>query len=218
VQLDPAVLNNHFAAMGQSFGWRRAFACPCVSSGSGSAKVDCPQCDGIGSIWDDEVTTWADGVTPIRLGFTAQTAKKGMADFGVFEDGDAVLSIGSDQPCYQAGWRDRFRNLDATHTFSINLRRGFGDKMRFSVLSIERVFWLDATQAKVEASALPTLGADGALTWPGTSPPAGTFFSITGQRFDEYFVYLNQPMNRNIHGLAQPRKLPARRFDLLGRT
>lgn len=207
--LNPAKLNAHLRFMGQDFLWKKGFACPCVSPSSGAANEDCTNCDGKG-------VTWIAGVDS-RCGFSSLTEKRAMKDFGTFEQGDALISIPSDDPAYAAGRWDRFQAATSTSPFSINLRRGFADKIRFKVVAFSRVFWLDSSFDEIEGG-IPTLDpATGVLTWASGEPPAGTFFSITGERFDEFYVYLDLPNDRNIHGLAQPRKLPARLFDLFGR-
>lgn len=207
--LSPEALNAHLKSMGQDFLWRRAYACPCVSPSSGAAADDCPNCDGKGIIWDDEV--------PVRLGFTNQTVQKAMRDVGTFEAGDCILSLPSDEPCYGAGRYDRFRNSVSTHSFSINVKAGLNDKLRFKVLSLDRVFWLDVSRNIVEGS-IPLVEDNGSLTWEsGPAPPTGITYSLTGQRYDEFYAFLDLPMSRNAGITGLPRKLPARRFDLFGR-
>jgi hypothetical protein len=209
--LSPARLNAHFRTMGQDFLWRKGYSCPCVTAASGAANPLCTNCDGKG-------VTWAAGVAS-RCGFSSQTEKQAMKDFGQFEVGDALLSIPSDDPAYAAGRWDRFRCATSTSPFSLNLRRGFADKLRFSVVDISRVFWLDGAFNEVEGGIPAVDASTGALTWTGGigEPAAGSWFSITGERYDEFFVYMDLPNDRNIHGLAQPRKLPCRLFDLFGR-
>ncbi len=210
MELNPAAFNAHFSKMGHTLAWRKSYACPCLTPSSGQARSDCVHCNGKGRLWDAEVEG--------RCGFTAMNAKKGMADFGVWEEGDSVLSIGSDCPWYNAGRFDRFRSTVSTHTFTDNLRRGFGDRLSGSIVCIDRVFWLDDSQEFVEGG-IPAVADNGALTWAGGvgEPPPGTVFSIAGTRYDEYFAYLQIPQNRPIHGAALPKKLPVRRFDLFGR-
>lgn len=209
--LSPAVLNAHLRTMGQDFLWKKGYSCPCLvgASASGAANPECTNCDGKGVAWKPGVAS--------RCGFSSQTEKKAIKDFGQFEVGDALLSIPSDDPAYAAGRWDRFRCATSTSPFSLNLRRGFADKIRFEVVDFSRVFWLDGSFNEVEGG-IPTLDpATGVLTWASNAPPAGTWFSITGDRYDEFFVYPDLPNDRNIHGLLQPRKLPVRLFDLFRR-
>ena len=160
-------------------------------------------------MWDGEVVG--------RCGFVNMSAKKGMADFGVWEPGDAVLSIGSDCPFYELGRFDRFRSLSSMQRFTDNLRRGFNEKLLGTIERIDRVFWLNSQKNIVEGS-IPTVGEGGVLTWPDSGPPEGTVFSIAGVRWDEWFAYLDMPQNRPMHGgAALPRRLPVRKFDLFGR-
>lgn len=159
-------------------------------------------------MWDEEVIG--------RAAITNLNAKKGAADFGVWEPGDALLSIGSDCPFYEVGRFDRFRSLKSMQRFTDNLRRGFSDKLSGTIERIDRVFWQDANKDIVEGS-IPTVGASGELTWDDGGPPEGVTFSIAGVRWDEWFAYLDLPQNRTIHGADLPRRLPVRKFDLFGR-
>lgn len=213
MQLSPTRQNAFFRRMGHPLSWRRAYACPCVSPTSGAADPKCVYCAGKGAQWAPE-----DPETTDSCGFTAQNAKKAQADFGTWEPGDAMLSIPSDSPMYAAGRYDRFRSTVAQHRFDANLRAGFNDRLNGSIISVERVFWLNSTKDIVEGD-LPAIADNGALTWADgqVAPPEGTVYSVSATRWDEYFAYLDLPQNRPIHGLAQPRKLPVRRFDIFGR-
>lgn len=214
MRLSPGAFNAHLATMGHELAWRRSYACPCITPGSGQADPKCAWCGGKGRQWDDESPA-----NVAKCGFTSQSAKKGMAEFGVWEPGDAVLSIGSNCPFYTCGRFDRFRSTKSTHVFTDNLRRGFNDRLAGSIVSIDRVFWLDAGKNLVEGS-IPSVGDNGVLTWADgdVAPGDGVVFSIAGERWDEYYAFLDLPQNRPIHnGADLPRKLPVRRFDLFGR-
>lgn len=210
MQFSPTRFNAHLSGMGHDLGWRRSYACPCVNPSSGQPNPAHAACGGKGRQWDAEIVC--------RIGFQGQSARKGMADFGVWEPGDAVLTIGSDQACYNAGRFDRFRSLSSTHTFTDNLRRSYTDRLNGTIISVDRVFWLDANGNNV-AGDIPSVDpATGALTWASGAPPAGVVYSISGTRYDEYFAYLDLPQNRPLNaGAALPKKLPVRRFDLFGR-
>lgn len=209
MHLSPTRFNAHLKAMGQNFSWRRANSCPCVNPSSGAAKQDCAVCDGRGVVWGAE--------TDVRIGMTAQNSRKAPKDFGTYEAGDSILSIGSDQACYGCGRYDRFRAKDSSNAFSINLRRGFADKVRFPVKEFDRVFWLNDAEQVVEGG-LPTLDEEtGVLSWTSGAPPQGRFFSISGTRWDEYYAYLDLPQDRNAGISNLPRKLPVRRMDLFTR-
>lgn len=209
MDFSPDALNAHVKSMGHDFGWRRAYACPCVSASSGAARDDCINCDGKGVIWQPE--------KDCRLGFTNQSAQKAMRDFGAFEMGDALLTLPSDEPCYAAGRYDRFRNKNSTHSFSFNLKAGLNDRLRFTISRFERVFWLDADQNIVEG-ALPEVDDLGVLSWPASPSPApGVTFSLSGERYDEFYAFLDLPATRNVGIMGLPRKLAVRRFDLFAR-
>lgn len=203
--------NQHFALMGQDVFWRRAYVCPCMRPGEDSADPACKLCRGRGFQWEPEAE--------VRVGLTAQSEKKGMADFGTWEAGDAVVSIPADCPVYEtAGRMDRIRAKHATSVFSDALRRGFTDRLVGSIVKIERVFWLnDAKDAVIEGK-IPVVNAAGSLAWPeGGAPPEGARYSITGVRFNEFYVYPALPTDRAMGNQRLPRKLLVRRMDLFGR-
>jgi hypothetical protein len=212
MEFNPAAFDALLNNMGHQFAWRKSYACPCFNPGSGQAKDTCPQCGGKGRIWTAE----SDPNTG-TCGFQAQNARKAMADFGVWEAGDSLLTIGEDCPFYVSGRFDRFRSLRSTHVFTDGLRRGFGDRIWGKIVSIDRVFWLDVDSNIVEGG-IPTVATNGALTWTANEPPQGQTYSVAGERFDEYYAYLNIPQNRPMHdGARLPKKLPVRKFDLFGR-
>ncbi|MFD3263208.1 hypothetical protein [Phenylobacterium ferrooxidans] len=209
MRFSPTNLNAHIVNMGQDLGWRRASACPCFSPASGNARFDCLLCGGRGHTWAAEVV--------VRAGLSSQTSKKALAQFGVYEIGDALLTIGSDSPLYDMGQYDRVRGLTSTNRFSTMMTRGQGDTLLGTIKSVDRVFWLnEAANATVEGG-IPTVSDAGVLTWATGEPPAGTQYVVNGVRFDEFFAFLDLPSDRNIGGANLPRKVPVRKFDLLGR-
>lgn len=198
-------LLNH---VGQDFTWRRAYACPCINPRSGAAKPSCPHCDGKGRLWDAPVAG--------KAGIVGRDQLRKFADFGLWDQGDIMLSIPSNSPLYAMGQFDRIAALNRSEPFSANLIRGLNDTLRFPVLSVDRAFWLDGEH--IRDVALPVVNEDGSLTWADGAPPAGVTFSLTGRRTPEYFVYQELPTDRPLHfGEPLPRRVALRRFDLFGR-
>lgn len=211
MKLNPAAFNRFLAGIGQRILWQQATACPCVDVHSGAAKQDCPHCLGKGQVYGKAVQT--------VVGVASQKVVKQWAAFGQYELGDSVMVLSSDSPAYAAGRWDRITMMDGADRFSRTLVRGRpNERILDPVLSLERVYWLDASNAVVEGI-LPTVGADGRLTWGATgAPPAGKQYSITGQRRPVYYVFDNMPSDRNEHqGALLPKNLVARRADVLGR-
>lgn len=200
--------------MGQDFGWRRAYACPCVNPHSGAAKSNCPLCNGKGRTWDDEV--------PGKAGIVGRDQMKDFASFGVWDQGDIMLSIPSDSPLYAIGQFDRVSATNRSEPFSLNMIRGMNDKIRHKIIEIERVFWLNPAATGVDdaiiVGGIPTLQSDGSLVWAEDPPPPGVTYSLTGRRVPEYFCYIDLPSDRPMHfGKPLPRRVVLRRFDLFGR-
>jgi hypothetical protein len=209
MRLNPLAFNTFLAAIGQRMSWRKAYVCPCVNQSSGSPKPNCPTCKGKGRTWITAVEGMA--------GISGTKVQREWAQFGQWESGDTVLTLPSDSALYAMGQFDRVTLLDGSEPFSLSLVRGNNDVLRQKNESIERVFWLSLAGVPVEGG-IPTVGAEGALTWATGAPPAGTQYSITGRCRPEYFCFADLPSARAHHsGAALPRKVVLRKFDLLGR-
>lgn len=203
--------NRHLNNLGQNYVWRRSYACSCVTPTSGAPDRKCQVCAGKGHFWLDGVACAA-----------ATASQKTQAKWeksGMFEAGDIVVSIPENSPMWDCGQFDRIMMLNASDRFSMPLTRGAtSERIIFTVEKLERVFWKHPqTQAIIEGG-LPTISANGSLTWTSGEPPPGTSYSITGRKRSEYFVYMDFPRNRNMHyGFRLPKTTVLRRFDLFGR-
>lgn len=208
MRLSSAAFNRFLGQMGQSFAWRRSYACPCINKHSGQANPKCPHCSGKGRLWAGAVVGEA--------GIVSRSRMREFAAFGIWDQDDIMLSIPSNSPLYAMGQFDRIAALNRSEPFSANLIRGLNDTLRFPVLSVDRAFWLDGEH--IRDVALPVVNEDGSLTWADGAPPAGVTFSLTGRRTPEYFVYQELPTDRPLHfGEPLPRRVALRRFDLFGR-
>jgi hypothetical protein len=163
MRLSPQAFNNHLNGIGQDFMWRRAIACPCINPASGAATPGCSFCNGKGVQWSAEVAG--------KAGMQAQSQRKQFAMFGVYEPGDATLTIQSDSALYEAGHLDRFRSLNSTNPFSMAMIRGDNDKLLGSIKSISRVFWIAG--ASIVEGGIPTVGAARPRPKAAGGPPAG---------------------------------------------
>lgn len=209
MRLNPAAFNAHLKHIGQRYSWRKSYACPCIAPHSGAAKTSCLQCGGRGRIWDPGVTGVA-GMAGVKV-------QRQWAQFGVYENGDVVVTIGSSTPLYGMGQFDRIVALDATDVFSQVLTRGQGDRLFGPIKNVSRVFWLESNQAIVEGG-IPTVSSTGALTWSSGAPPSGVQYTVCGERYSEYFCFMELPGDRNEHQGAQlPRRVVLRKFDLFSR-
>ena len=214
MRLSPARFNRFLSGpVGTTLAWRKRSACPCVSpsSGSGSADPLCPLCRGRRHLWAAEVEGPA--------GLVNQTPQKLQAQFGVYETGDALLSIPQGSPLYAAGYYDRFRALEATTAFSQVIVPGGADTLFGAIVEITRAFWRAPDGQSLIEGTLPVVDGRGALSWsdPADAPPEGVSFTVEGRRFVEYFAFTSQPAERNVGVTGLPRKLGVRRLDLLSR-
>lgn len=208
MRLSSAAFNRFLGQMGQTFAWRKSYACPCINKNSGQADPKCPHCSGKGRLWR--------GAVEGEAGIVSRSRMREFAVFGIWDQDDIMLSIPSNSPLYDMGQFDRVAALNRSEPFSINLIRGLNDVVKFSVLSVDRAFYLQ--NGNIVDLALPTVTEDGALNWGANPPPAGVTFSLTGRRTPEYFVYQELPTDRPLHfGAKLPRRVTLRRFDLFGR-
>lgn len=212
MRLNPGAFNAWLRNIGQRVSWRAATACPCIDQFSGAANPTCPQCRGKGQIWAAAVQ----GV----IGVTRQDVSPEWKDFGNYEAGDMTASVGSDSPLYGMGRYDRVTLLNSTDRFSRVLTHGENDfNLDVPVVNIQRVYWLSPDQETIIEGGIPTWNSvTGALTWAAGEPPVGQQYSITGDKYDEYFTYAMLPSDRNEHqGAPLPKRVTLRKFDLLNR-
>lgn len=213
MRLSPSAFNRFLVGIGQQIAWRRSYACACVNPTSGAPDPKHQLCEGKGRVWDAPINT--------VCGVTNQNVNPKMAAFGNWEEGDMVMTVPSDSPMWaNSGRFDRIVLKNSTDVFSMPLTRGgVNERLLFPVESVSRCFWLHPTTRQIVEGALPVISKDGVPSWPkGPEPPPGTSYSITGQRFDEYFIIDQLPSDRNEHsGAPLPKRLQLRKFDLFRR-
>lgn len=211
MRFNRAAFNRHLAGMGQQVQWRRSWACACSSPTTGQPDPKHALCGGKGRIWAAPVAT--------VVGVASQKTLAQWIQLGMYETGDAVLVIPEDSPMWDAGQFDRITLLNSTDVFSQPFVRGApAEKLLFKTKVITRVFWLHPTTRLPVEGGIPTIGPDGTPTWATGEPPPGTTYSMTGEKFSEYFLFDQFPSDRNEHGgMRLPKRVIARQFDLFGR-
>lgn len=206
--------DRHIANMGQMAQWRRAWACSCVNASSGAPDPKCRLCSGKGWFWDAPIDT--------VLGVPSQETYIKQGVYGAWEDGDMMITIPQSSDVWAlCGRFDRVLMLNSTDVFSQPLTRGSPtEKLNFNVSTIHRVFWRNPTSHAPVEGGIPTIGTDGRPTWEGGigEPPPGTSYSITGEKFSEYYILDQLPSDRNEHsGTRLPKRVKLRKWDLFGR-
>lgn len=205
--------NRHLNNVGQQVVWRASYACPCVNRNSGAADPRCPLCTGLARIWDKGVQT--------VVGIASQKTQERWAKLGMYEVGDMVLSIPENSAMWDRGGQfDRVTAMNGLDGFSEVLTRGApNERLRYQVNSIARVFWRKPQDPKVMVEGgIPAVDDQGMLTWASNEPPPGVTYSITGDRFSEYFMIDGFPSDRNQHsGMRLPKNVVLRKWDLFGR-
>lgn len=212
MQLNPASFDAFLLGIGQQLEWRRSYACACVSPVSGQPDPKHQLCAGKGRIWHPAVST--------VVGVASQKIMAEWMQSGMYETGDMVLSIPQTSPVYDAGQFDRIVLKNSTDVFSMPMTRGApNERLLFPVKNIRRVFWLHPTTRLEFEGGIPDVSDNGVLTWRnGGEPPDGVVYSLTGEKYDEYFIFQNFLSDRGMHqGARLPKRVVARKWDLFGR-
>ena len=209
MELDPDAFNALLDHLGEDWQWRKSWSCACLNPNSGSPLVNCPRCAGKGRFWDPPVTGTA--------GVASSNIQQQWAKLGNWDQGDIVVSIPENSPLYDIGLYDRALLPTSTEPFSRTLRRGApNDRLLATPAEITRVFWYDGDNNLVEGG-IPTVAANGVLTWASGAPPDGVAYSISGTRYLEYFCFGPMSADRmKHHGNRLPRRIVLKRFDLFG--
>lgn len=207
--------NAHIANIGQDVLWLRSWACPCQDKNTGSPKPDCPICVGRGHIWDEPVS--------MVLGIASQQTQIRWAKLGQWEHGDMVCVIPEDTPAWDSsGQYDRIITTQGLDGFSEVLTRGAPtERIRMPVHSVMRCFWINqGNGARLTEGVLPVIDKNGRPSWPnGGEPPLGTQYSLTGDRYSEYWMLDAYPSDRSEHrGMRLPKRIVLRKWDLAGRA
>lgn len=212
MQLNPAAFDSFLFGIGQKLEWRRSYACACVNPTSGSPDAKHQLCMGKGRLWDDALPTVA--------GVASQKVMAEWMQSGMYESGDMILSVPQNSSMYAAGQFDRIVMKNGTDVFSMPLTRGSpGERLLFQVESVQRCFWLHPTTREVIEGGLPVISSTGVPSWPdGGAPPDGYVYSLTGNKFTEYFIFQQLMSDRGEHqGARLPKRVVARVWDLFGR-
>lgn len=199
--------------LGQQVTWEASDVCPCTNPATGSPNANCPQCRGTGHLW-------ATG-TPAWLGLSSMRINRQWGNMGEWQSGDVVVTIPSDSPAWAIGEYDRVTMIQSREPFSRVLTAQVDDRFAFTPVSIDRVFWLSADMQTIVEGGIPTVGSDGSLSWPegANAPTADQQYTLSGRRNPVYFVFRDFPQDRaHAGGLALPRRVVLRKFDLLGAT
>jgi hypothetical protein len=200
--------NRFLNQMAQAVEWRSAARCPCRDPHSGAAKYGCEACAGSGVVWGETVAT--------KTALAAMKVQRQWADFGMWENGDVVLTIPSDAAIYDIREFDRVMLVQSEEPFSFTLTHDGNEKLTGEISEIEGVQWLAG--AMLVTGGIPHVEGDGTLSWDTGEPPAGDQYTVSGKRRPEYFCFGDFPQDRHHQGgLALPRRVVLRRFDLFSR-
>jgi hypothetical protein len=84
---------------------------------------------------------------------------------------------------------------------------------------MERCFYVNNEHKEIIDCKIPSWDHLGRPSWPdGGGPPMGTQYSVTGDRYSEYYMLDAYPDDRNQHrGMRLPKRIVLRKWDLFGR-
>lgn len=213
MQLAPASFNRLIGHLGQAALWRPSQLCPCRDPYSGAADPGCAACHGRGVFWR----------APIRckVGLTGLKVAREWRDFGMWEDGDVVLTLPSDSPVYAAAENDQIILTDSSVPWAETHTRGAPDERWPAYLvKAEAIAVLEAgVPVAAGVPRLPPTETGGPPAWgDATRPAIGQQYSVRGRRRPIYYVFRQLPQDRAHHGgLTLPRRVSVRSFDLFGR-
>lgn len=214
MKFNASAFDSHLANIGQQVEWRRSYACACTNPATGQADPKHKLCNGKGRLWD--------APKPTVVGVSSQKVQAEWQALGLYESGDMVLTVPQSSPLWDSGQFDRILLLNSTNIFSQPMVRGApNERLLFRTRTILRCFWLGPAPAReIVEGVVPTIDANGVPSWPaGGEPPAGTQYSLTGEKYDEYFVFGAFPSDRNEHsGMRLPKRIVARKWDLFARS
>lgn len=215
MKLNPNKFNRHLNKIGQQVRWYQSFSCNCVNPATGSPDPKHRLCGGKGRIWKPAVDT--------VIGIAHQGVDADWKAPGLIEAGDMVASVPESSPMWSAGQFDRVVLINSTDVFSQPfVRGGPAERIIFAVKQFTRVFWtLKTAPDQIIEGDLPTIDAVGNLVWAtgSNAPPAGVAYSLTGEKYDEYFIFGQFPSDRNEHsGARLPKKIILRKWDLMNRS
>jgi hypothetical protein len=195
MRLSPARFNRFLGSLAQSVEWRRASDCPCRDPHSGAPAVDCA-----------------------HLALSGQKVQRAWAQHGLFQKGDVVCTLPSNEAVFAIGEFDRVVFRDSSVPFSVVRTNDGQQNIGFPVLSIDRVFWLNDDKSAIVEGRVPRISDTGTLTWPSGGPPSGRQYTLDGRKHPEYFCYMEFAQDRAHHGGEPlPRRVVLRLFDLYSR-
>jgi hypothetical protein len=164
-------------------------------------------------VWDDGIQT--------TVGICTQKTQERWSKMGFYETGDMVITIPENSPMWAAaGQYDRVLTLSGLDGFSEVLFHGAPtEKLRMPIHLIYRVFWKDPVTKQIVEGGIPSFDNAGNLRWVSGEPPLGLPYSVTGDRYSEYYMFDMFPSDRNEQGgMRLPKNSVLRKWDVMARA
>lgn len=206
-------LLNPAGGVGQAVIWRRATLCPCRDPYSDQPEQGCSHCAGKGMFWGKGRAA--------HTGVSSQRQVRAWLDMGQIENGDQILTVPGASPLHAAGENDLIIMSQSSQPYSVVLVRDGNERADPGAFALDQCLWLRPGDRAIVEGDVPAVDPmTGALSWanPERAPEPGIQFTIRGRRRPVYFVFRDLPQDRaHSGGLPLPRRIHARRFDLMGR-
>lgn len=228
VKLHVDKYENMIFRRGRPVRWQEAIICSCWNTQTGQPLFSCEACHGTGYMYGPPY----DGIALVM----SITAEKEFLESGVFEAGDAVMTVPkrypvqlpnglfdntrfTDNPMYEIGMYDLVTLLDDEVKSSEVLTRGtsFHGKPADTLANpeitrIKRIQQVDSVTGEVT---IYTEGQDFQLNnnqieWIGNQPAMGTNYSVTYLHRPVYSVFTTLPKPRHQDGQDLPRYVALR--------
>ncbi|MFS8214816.1 hypothetical protein [Paenibacillus sp. S29] len=231
IQLNGQKFEDLIARHGRDVMWQESFRCSCCNLDSGQPMYGCPICGGTGFVYESAIKCRA-------LIQSVTTTKDYLAYAGMFEVGDAIMSVSANMlkrtesggfdlsgrepvPMFNIGFGDIVSLIDDEVKTSDILARGTEVRQRppdtllnpkvTKVLSIRRHDPGTGTVTQyVAGEDYEVQGAT--IHWMGNQPPEGAQYSVMYMHRPVYTVYAVLPRPRHQNGQDLPRAVVLRYY------
>ncbi len=175
VDFDRDAFTRFIADKGYNVTWEKAVMCPNRPAGGlapNDHAIDCKLCDfGLGFLYVD----------PIETQMLMQGMKLNQSFFahGRWDMGNMMVTA---EPEYNITYWDRLTLANGISRFNecvMRTQRSTTDTLKYAPLSVDYITWVDRDGQLATIEPAEVTYEDNVITWAGSQPDAGTFYSIS---------------------------------------